>query len=204
MISYVLAIVTGLIVLGADQLTKYLVAEQFVLGESRSFLPGFMDLSYITNGGGAWGILKDHTWLLLSVTAIIMLICVAMLIKHGVKDKLLFWAICLVLCGGVGNMIDRIFRGGRVVDFLHFSFFDFPVFNVADCAVCIGAGLLILYFIIGLIRDEKQNKQKVREARAAKSEMPLAADPRMTTEKINVSEQKSEDSAETDARNGTD
>ena len=56
-------------------------------------------------------------------------------------------------------MIDRIFRGGNVVDFLHFEFFpSFPVFNVADCAVVVGAGLLILYFILDTIKEEKQKK----------------------------------------------
>ena len=56
----------------------------------------------------------------------------------------------------MGNLIDRIFRGGSVVDFLEFGFFDFPVFNVADCAVCIGAGLILLYFIMDFVKDARR------------------------------------------------
>jgi signal peptidase II len=73
---------------------------------------------------------------------------------------LLFWAICLVLSGGIGNMIDRIFRSGNVIDFLHFEFWpQFPVFNVADCGIVIGAGLLILHFIIEAVNEYKARKQ---------------------------------------------
>lgn len=103
--------------------------------------------------------LSGYTWLLVSVTLIIMLVCIALLMRYGVKNKLIFWSLILVLSGGVGNMIDRIFRDGEVIDFLHFAFFkSFPVFNIADIAIVIGAGLLMFYFISGMIKDEKQKK----------------------------------------------
>ena len=57
-------------------------------------------------------------------------------------------------------MIDRIFRGGQVIDFIHLHFMpDFPVFNIADCAVCIGAGLLMLYFITDMVKDYKKRRE---------------------------------------------
>ena len=85
-------------------------------------------------------------------------VCVFVLIKYR-KSKLLFWAVTLVLSGGIGNMIDRIFRGGNVVDFLHFEFFpQFPIFNIADCAVVLGAGLLILYFLIDTVKERQNGK----------------------------------------------
>ena len=78
----------------------------------------------------------------------------------GIKNKLMFWAISLVLSGGIGNLIDRIFRNGKVIDFLHFAFFkEFPVFNIADCAIVIGAILLVLYFILDMISDAKAKKK---------------------------------------------
>lgn len=160
MISYILAVVCAIGILAVDQYTKYIVATTFVLGgESKILVHGVIDLIYVKNDGGAWGMLGGYTWILISLTALIMLVCIALLIKYGVKNKIMFWGIILVLSGGIGNMIDRIWRGGNVVDFLHFTFWQrFPVFNVADCAVCIGAGLLILYFVIGMIKDghEKQ------------------------------------------------
>ena len=58
-------------------------------------------------------------------------------------------------------MTDRVFRDGNVVDFLHFEFFpSFPVFNVADCAIVVGAGLLILYFILDAVKEERLKKEK--------------------------------------------
>lgn len=157
--SYILAIITGVCILGLDQYTKFFIISNFELAQSYPFLKGFIDITYIHNRGGAWGMLTGHTWLLLSVTIVVMLICVSLIIRFGIKNKLMFWAIVLILSGGIGNMIDRIFRSGNVVDFLHFEFFpEFPVFNVADCSIVIGASLLILYFVIDIINDNKQKR----------------------------------------------
>lgn len=159
MISYILAFICGALLLLADQFTKYYVSANFILGESREFLNGFIDLTYIHNQGGAWGMLYGKTYILLPVTLVIMALCIVLYLKYGKKSRLLLWAITLVLSGGIGNMIDRVFRGGNVIDFLHFEFFpSFPVFNVADCAVVVGAGLLIIYFILDAVREEKQKK----------------------------------------------
>lgn len=159
MISYIVAVVVGMLVLAADQYTKFL-AEKFVpmTGPSMEFIPGLIGFWRTNNGGAAWGFLEGHTWLLLSLTVIIMIICVAMLLKYGLKNKLLFWSLTLVLSGGVGNLIDRIFRGGKVVDFIHLEFMDFPMFNLADCAIVIGAGLMILYFIIDIFKEANSRK----------------------------------------------
>ena len=69
---------------------------------------------------------------------------------------LFLWAGSLILSGGIGNLIDRIFRDGKVIDFLHATFINFPIFNVADCAVVIGAGLLIFYFVLDMKNDAKR------------------------------------------------
>lgn len=166
MLSYIFAILVGVIVLGIDQAAKMYVATTFTLGETYEFIPGFIDLTYIHNKGGAWGMLSGYTWLLLSITVIVMLVCIAMLLKYGFRDKLMFWAVMLVLGGGIGNMIDRIFRDGNVIDFLHFEFMpDFPVFNIADCSIVIGAGLLILYFVLGMIKDAKNRRRPVADGK---------------------------------------
>lgn len=159
MISYVLAFLCGALLVLADQLTKYYISANFVLGESREFINGFINLTYIHNRGVAWGLLYGHTLILVPITLVIMALCVVLYVKYGKKSRLLLWAISLVLSGGIGNMIDRVFREGNVVDFLHFEFFStFPVFNVADCAVVVGAGLLILYFVLDTVKEEKQKK----------------------------------------------
>lgn len=158
--AYIIALVASFLLLIVDQVTKYIVTVNMALAtEYTDVIPGIIDIVYVHNKGAAWGMLQGHTWFLLSVTMIVMLICITMLIKYGLKDKLLFWALSLVLTGGLGNMIDRIFRNGNVIDFIHLHFMpDFPVFNIADCCVVIGAGLLILYFVIDLIKEAKLKK----------------------------------------------
>lgn len=157
---YALAIVSAVLFLILDQLSKFYILNNFALGQSEPFINGVIDFTFIYNKGGAWGLMNGHTWLLLGMTVIIMLVCVALLIKNGFRNKLLFWSICLILSGGLGNMIDRIFRSGKVVDFIHLHFMpQFPVFNIADCAVCIGAGLLLVYFVLDIIKDRNTHKQ---------------------------------------------
>lgn len=155
--SAVLAIICGLAVVGLDQLTKYLVTVYMEPNEVIAVIPGLINFNRIPpNTGAAFGMLAGQTWFLITVTCVVMIICIAMLIRKTFDSRLMFWALCLVLGGGVGNLIDRIFRGGSVVDFLEFGFFEFPVFNVADCAVCIGAGLILLYFIMDFVKDARR------------------------------------------------
>ena len=158
--SFILAGIVAVIFLVADQVTKYIVATNMELGSSVGFLNGFLDFTFTHNDGGAWGMLGGARWLLLASTAIIMVVIVVLIIRNKLKSKLLFWAGSLIISGGIGNMIDRIFNGGKVVDFLEVKFIEFPVFNIADCAVVIGAGLLILYFILDTIKEEKEKKAK--------------------------------------------
>lgn len=170
MVSYILAAVTAVLTLVADQFTKVYISNNFEMAKSYEFLPGLIDITYIHNDGAAWGMLGGYTWLLLSITIVVMLICIALLLKYGMRDKLLFWSAMLILSGGLGNMIDRIFRSGMVIDFLHFEFWStFPVFNVADCAIVVGTCLLAFYFFKSLIDEEKQ-KRAVLAASAAQQE----------------------------------
>ena len=157
-ISRILAVLCGAVLLAADRLTKLYIMDNFTLGETRAFLKGFIDLTYIHNRGGAWGMLSGKTYILLPFTAVVMALCVWLYIKYGKKSPLLLWAVSLVLSGGLGNMLDRAFRGGNVVDFLHFEFFpSFPVFNVADIAIVTGAGLLILYFLLDGLKEKRES-----------------------------------------------
>lgn len=149
--------------LAADQLSKYYVVANFALAETKPGIDGLFDFTYIHNKGGAWGFMQGHTWILLSLTAVAMLVCITLLIKSGKEHKLLFFAICLILSGGLGNMIDRIFRGGNVVDFIRLQFIEFPIFNIADCAVVIGAGLLILHLILDFVSAKKVNSIEAKQ-----------------------------------------
>ncbi len=171
MVSYILAVITGIIVLAADQLSKVFISKNFEMAKSYEFLPGVLDITYIHNDGAAWGMLGGYTWLLLSITIVVMLACIALLLKWGLRDKVMFWSAMLILSGGVGNMIDRIFRGGNVIDFLHFEFWPtFPVFNIADCAICVGAGLIILSLFKSILDEQKQKTRAAATTHAQENE----------------------------------
>lgn len=159
---YIVSAVCAALFLVADQVSKAYIVANFDLAQTKPFINGFIDFTYVHNMGGAWGLMSGYTWLLLALTIIIMIVCVAMLFKNGFKSKLLFFSVCLILSGGIGNMADRIFRSGKVVDFIHLHFLpQFPVFNIADCAVCIGAMLLFVYFLADILNDRKKQKEHV-------------------------------------------
>lgn len=160
MLSFILAGVAAVVFFTADRISKALVVANMSLGDSAPLIPKLFNLYFVHNSGGAWGILAGYTWLLLSITAVIMIIGVTVLICKGTKNKWLFWAVSLILSGGLGNMYDRIFNGGRVIDFIQFDFWQsFPIFNIADCAIVIGCAVLILYFILDAVKpSEKEEK----------------------------------------------
>ncbi len=162
MFSYILAAVVSVLLFFADRASKIFITNNMALGENTDFIPGLFNIYFVHNSGGAWGILAGYTWVLLTVTAVIMIVGVTVLICKGLKNPWLFWSVSLILSGGLGNMYDRIFNAGRVIDFIQFDFWQtFPIFNVADCAIVIGCGVLILYFILDAIKE--QQRKVIRE-----------------------------------------
>lgn len=158
-----ISLIISALVLVVDQVSKFLVVSNFSLGESISLIPGMLNLTYINNSGAAFGMFQGKTWVFLAISIIIIVICVTMLIKKTYKSKLMIFSILLILSGGIGNMIDRIFNKGNVVDFLEFDFIRFPVFNVADCAICVGAGLVVFYFIIDFFKEINNKHASISE-----------------------------------------
>lgn len=150
------AILLAALLVGVDQLTKYLVVNNMELGSSIPLGLGFA-LTHSRNTGAAFGLLRDLnvplgpitidvTFMLGLLSAAVSVALFIYLLRNGRRlTPLPAVALGLVLAGAAGNMIDR-FRLGYVVDFIHFrvGWFDFPVFNVADSCVVIGAALLVL------------------------------------------------------------
>ena len=128
-----------------DQLTKYLVARHFLPGESVPLVPGFLNLTYVRNTGAAWGLFGGlNGWL--AVLSIAMLVMIVTLRHAIIRDVFIQrTALGLMIGGIVGNLLDRV-RLLHVIDFIHVHWgpHDFPSFNVADSAICVGVGLYIL------------------------------------------------------------
>lgn len=116
------------------------------MGQKVDFIPWFINLTHTENKGAAWGIFADNRWVFLIFSTVAIVALTVFVIKVYRRSRLLNIGIAMVLGGGIGNMIDRIFIG-EVTDFLYFTFFDFPVFNVADSFVCIGAVVIGVYVI---------------------------------------------------------
>lgn len=130
-----------------DQWLKAWITANLPLGESMPLLPGFVELLTVHNYGAAWSSFSGQRILLLAVTAVIIAVVLFVLARRIVRHPLGIAACCLVISGGIGNLIDRI-RLGYVVDMFHFEFWPtYPVFNVADICVVCGAALGSIYYM---------------------------------------------------------
>lgn len=131
-----------------DQVTKIWVASQFRLYESIALSP-FFNLTYVRNEGAAFSFLSSaggwQRWLFAGIAISVSVVLLVMLIKTPRSQRLLNAAYALVIGGAIGNLIDRL-AYGYVIDFLDFYIdrWHWPAFNVADIAISVGAGLLIL------------------------------------------------------------
>lgn len=145
MIQAILAAVVLLLV-GADQLTKYLAVQHLKGQPAQSLIPHVLNLHYTENEGAAFGILKDHRWIFITVTILVMLALVYLIIRQTYSHPVMNASFTLIVAGGVGNLIDRIALG-YVVDFLDFDFMNFAIFNLADVFVVCGSILLVVYVL---------------------------------------------------------
>jgi len=133
--------------LAADQWVKHWVTVNLALGESRPFLPGFLELYRIHNYGAAWSSFSGMRWVLLGVTGAIVAAVAVLLARKIVRHPLGKLSGSLIIAGGLGNILDRL-RLGYVVDMFHFQFWpSYPVFNVADICIVCGAVLGIIYYL---------------------------------------------------------
>ena len=149
------AIALGVIVL--DQVSKILILN-FLYEDQIVLIPNILRFTYVENRGMAFGLLADHRWVFM-LFSVIGIALIGAYLWFYVKGTLGRVGLALVIGGGIGNMIDRV-AYGFVVDFIDFYAFDFWnwVFNIADSAVCVGAGLFMLYIILDTVKEYKRQK----------------------------------------------
>ena len=158
-------------IVGVDQLIKSWLIDEFVLQEERPFLQiGNLDilhLHYIENNGSAFSSFAGHRVLLLLFTSVSIIVCCYILCRYAHKGRpLLFWSLIMVIGGGLGNMIDRIFREGLVVDYLDVQLFDFAIFNFADCFVTVGTVLLFIYILFFMNKKSEKKKKGAADGKS--------------------------------------
>lgn len=158
---------------GLDRLTKWLVVSNMELKDVIHIIKfgdtEVLNIYYCLNNGAAFSKLSGHRELLIVITSVILLGLLLLMITKKIKRPVHMASVGLIIGGGIGNLIDRIFNGGLVVDFIDFRLINFAIFNVADiCAVC-GAALLIITVVVDEIREIK-NKRTAKVATEPASE----------------------------------
>jgi len=159
-------LIAGVVLL--DQLTKILVWSLMQVGESVDIIPNVFRFTYVQNEGAAFGMLAEHRWIFMVLSVIGIAAMLIYLWRFRPNSRLACTALSLIIGGGIGNMIDRVALG-YVVDFLDFCAFPnlwMWVFNVADSCVCIGAGLLILWLVLDMVREVRKEKKRKTEEQA--------------------------------------
>ena len=149
--------VISILVVMADFLAKRSAVTNLAPIDTVALWEGVFHLTYVENRGAAFGIMQNQRWFFVVLTVIVLAVVLFICLRYKNKHPLLCAALCLLSGGAVGNLIDRIVYG-YVVDFFDFRLINFPVFNIADIFVCVGAGLLALYFVFFDNSDKKENE----------------------------------------------
>jgi signal peptidase II len=145
------------IIIVIDQVTKWLIVKNMEYGENITVIENFLYITSHRNRGAAWGILQGQMWFFYIITAVVIIGMIYYIQKYTKENKVMGIALGLMLGGAIGNFIDRLFRK-EVVDFINTYIFsyDFPIFNVADSALCVGVALLFIQMLL----EGKQEKEK--------------------------------------------
>lgn len=169
-----LELVLVAIVLIADQLSKEYA---FLAKDVDVIIPGLLDMRHEYNTGGGWSIFSDNMQGLTIVTTIVVIGLFIYLLIAQKENEWLRVSLVFIASGGIGNLIDRYasLKGDvdyfGVRDFIQFAFWDeFPVFNIADSFVVIGAFMLIIVLVIMMIQEGKASQKKFEEEQANKKE----------------------------------
>jgi signal peptidase II len=145
----------ALIVVLLDRWTKHIVARRIALYAHIQVIPGFFRITHTENTGAAFSLFADSnapwkTGMLIAFSALALVVVSILLWKNNHAHILTGIALSLIMGGAIGNLWDRV-TTGRVVDFLllYVKRYQWPVFNLADSAIVVGAGLLVLEIAFG-------------------------------------------------------
>jgi signal peptidase II len=140
---------TILFVLGLDAITKTLVSTLIPYGTNITVIQDFFWLTYLKNTGAAWSMLEGQQWFFIVLSSVACVVMGVLFLKSDRKKTWYRYALIFMFVGAFGNLIDRLMVDG-VRDFLSFNLFGypFPVFNIADMALNVGVGCMIIETIL--------------------------------------------------------
>lgn len=189
-------------VVAGDQWSKVWVRASFAAeGDTVTVIPGLLDFTYLLNEGATAGMLKNHPWVFMTFSVLLIAGFGIYLALAKDVSPWLGVSLAFVLGGGIGNMIDRI-AFGKVTDFLNVTAVDFfpfnCIFNVADVFICVGTALLFVVVVAEEIAAYV--KKKGEDNNSADGEPDAENGAETETENANDAEEKndSSESGETD------
>jgi len=151
--------IIALIVVILDQITKFLITSNLVINEQISVIEDLLYITYVKNYGAAWSIISGNRLFLIFASVFAIVLIVFYIIKEKRNDTIELIAFGMLVGGALGNLIDRVIHG-FVIDFIKVIIIDYhyPVFNVSDIFIVIGA----LIFIISVVKSSKirENENK--------------------------------------------
>lgn len=155
-----ISLIVGAVLVIIDQIIKYFVSAYLQPVGSVSVIDNIFSLTYVENKGVAFGMFSDMRWIFVALTSILLVIIIFYMFKKRPKGKFFYVCAALIIGGGIGNLIDRIFYG-YVIDYLSLSFFP-PVCNFADYCITAGTIMLVIYllFFSDLLDSSKKAKMK--------------------------------------------
>lgn len=165
----IFSLIAAAVLVGIDQLIKLWAVGSLQEKGTIPFLHigdfEILDLTYLENSGAVFGSFAGMRWFLVGIVSVMLIICLWGLFHYRNSSKLLNVSLVLILAGGIGNLIDRLFRGGLVVDYIEVKLFHFAIFNFADCCVVIGIVLFIFYVLFLDTKDASKGKNDSSEKR---------------------------------------
>lgn len=151
-----------------DLITKFLVkgSEVLMRGDVIDIIPGVFRFRYVENPGAAMGSFAGNRWVFMIFSTVAIIAIAVYLVKYRKSVGRLFGiSMAMIMGGGIGNMYERLFNQNAAGQYVVTDFFDFHlfsfwkwVFNVADVAVCVGAGLVVLCLIVDLVKEYRAHK----------------------------------------------
>lgn len=153
-----LALAIGLFIAAVDQVIKYFISTNLKPVGSVTVINNILDFTYVENKGVAFGMFSGMRWIFIALTAFLICAIVIYMFKKKPQSKLFYVCVALIVGGGIGNLIDRIFYG-YVIDYISLSFFQ-PVCNFADYCITVGTFLLVIYVLFFAKEFNEQKKVK--------------------------------------------
>ena len=145
------------LIVAFDQFTKFLSQKFLSDSDPVPFIKGVVQFNYAENSGMAFSLFGGARWIFVVVTVLVCGAAMWYMFSNRCKPLWLYWSIGVTVAGGIGNLIDRALYG-FVIDFIEPVFMNFAIFNIADCAVTLGAVSLLSYLVLDMFKKEKKDE----------------------------------------------